>query len=98
MLGSGLGAGDWKNKLEMIPDLMEFTAQERGNKKSKQQRNRPAVGGQLGWLGGLAPPSAQGLTLGAGDRVPCRVPCVKPASPSACVSFSLSLSLSVSHE
>lgn len=36
MLGSGLGAGDWK-KLEMIPDLMDLTAQWRGNKKASNK-------------------------------------------------------------
>ena len=52
--------------------------------------------GQLGWLSGLAPPSAQGLILETRDRVPCRAPCREPASPSACVSASLSLC--ISHE
>ena len=50
--------------------------------------------GQPGWLGGLAPPSAQGVILETGDRVPRWAPCMEPASPSACVSASLC----VSHE
>ena len=54
--------------------------------------------GQPGWLSGLAPPSAQGMTLETQDRVPRQAFCMEPASPSACVSAPLSLSLSVSHE
>ena len=52
------------------------------------------------WLGGLAPPSAQGMILETWDRVLRQASCMEPASPSACVSasLSLSLSLSVSHE
>ena len=49
-----------------------------------------------GSLGGLAPPSAQGLILETQDWVPRQAPCMEPASPSACVSASLSLSLSLS--
>lgn len=48
MLGSGLGAGDWKNKLEMIPDLLEFTAQGRGNKKSNKGIDQLWVGSSGG--------------------------------------------------
>ena len=48
-------------------------------------------GGQPGRLSSLAPPSAQGLSLGTPDQVPCQAPCMEPASPSAslyvCVSF-----------
>ena len=51
--------------------------------------------GQPGWLSGLAPPSAQGMTLETRDRVPRQAPCMEPASPSACVSASLSLSVSL---
>ena len=48
--------------------------------------------GQFGWLGGLAPPSAQGVILETQDQVPRQAPCMEPASPSACVSASLSIS------
>ena len=51
--------------------------------------------GQPGWLGGLVPPSAQGLILEPLDGVPRWAPYMEPASPSACVSASLSLSLSL---
>ena len=51
---------------------------------------------QPGWLSGLVPPSAQGVTLETWDQVPHQAPCTEPASPSACVSASLSLC--VSHE
>ena len=51
-------------------------------------KNRGSSGGSL--------PSAQGVILGTGDRVPRWAPCMEPASPSACVSASLSLSLSLS--
>ena len=44
---------------------------------------------QPGWLRGLAPPWAQGVTLGSRDPVPCGAPCMEPASPYACVSASL---------
>ena len=47
--------------------------------------------GQPGWLSGLAPPSAQGLTLETQDQVPRRAPYMEPASPSPCVSASLCL-------
>ena len=50
--------------------------------------------GQPEWLSGLAPPSAQGVTLETRDRVPRQAPCMEPASPSACVSASLSDCLS----
>lgn len=36
-LGGGLGAGDQKNKLEMVPDLTELIAQWRGNKKQTKE-------------------------------------------------------------
>ena len=49
-------------------------------------------GGQPRWLGGLVPPSAQGVILETWDRVPCRAPCMEPVSTSACVSASLCLS------
>ena len=52
--------------------------------------------GQLGWLSGLAPPSAQGMILETRDRVPRRAPCMEPASPSTCVSASLFLALCLS--
>ena len=48
--------------------------------------------GQPQGLSGLAPPSAQGLILGTGDRVPRRAPCMEPASPSAWISASLRVS------
>ena len=47
--------------------------------------------GQPGWLSGLAPPSAQGMILESGDRVPHRAPCMESASPTACASASLFL-------
>ena len=50
--------------------------------------------GQPGWLSGLAPPSAQGVTLETRNQGPHRDPCLEPASPSACVSALLC----VSHE
>ena len=50
--------------------------------------------GQPGWLSGLAPPSAQGVTPESRDRVPRQAPCMELASPSAWVSASLSVSLS----
>ena len=42
--------------------------------------------GQSQWLSGLALPSAQGVILETGDRVPRQgqAPCMEPASPSAC--------------
>ena len=45
--------------------------------------------GQPGWLSDLAPPSAQGVILETGDRVPRQAPSMEPASPSPCVSASL---------
>ena len=47
--------------------------------------------GQPWRLNGLASPSAQGLILETGDRVPRWAACMEPTSPSACVSASLSL-------
>ena len=46
--------------------------------------------GNMGRRGGSALPSAQGVTPGSRDRVPCRAPCMEPAS--------LSASLCVSHK
>ena len=54
--------------------------------------------GILGWLSGLAPPTAQDVILETRDGVPRWAPCMEPASPSACVSASFSLSLCVSNE
>ena len=51
--------------------------------------------GQLGWLSGLALPSAQGVTMGTRDRVPRPAPCMRPASPSARVSPSLCVCMSL---
>ena len=48
--------------------------------------------GQLWWLSGLVPPSAQGVILETRDRVPHGAPCVEPASP---LPVSLPLSLCV---
>ena len=45
--------------------------------------------GQPGWLSGLVPPSAQGVTLETRDRVPRRAPCMEPASLSASLPVSL---------
>ena len=53
------------------------------------------MGGQPGWLSGLAPPPAQGVILETLDRVPHGAPCMEPASPSACVSASFSLTVSL---
>ena len=50
--------------------------------------------GQLRWLRGLVPTSAQGLILGTRDQVPRQAPCVKPFFSLClclCLSFSLSL-------
>ena len=47
--------------------------------------------GQPGWLSGLAPPSAQGMTLETQDRVPRQAFCMEPASPSASLPLSVSL-------
>ena len=55
---------------------------------------RKDIWGQPQWLGGLAPPSVQGVILETQDRVPRWAPCMEPASPSAWVSASLSLCLS----
>ena len=49
----------------------------------------------LGWLRGLALPSAQGVILETWDGVPRRAPCMEPASPSTCVSASLSVCVSL---
>ena len=49
--------------------------------------------GQLWWLSGLVPPSAQGVILETQDRVPHQAPYMGPASPSACVSPSVCVSL-----
>ena len=54
------------------------------------QFNRGSLGGSVVWH----LPSAQGVTPGSRDRVPCWAPCMEPASPSACVSASPSLCLS----
>ena len=62
-----------------------------------QTENKNIVLGQLGWLSGLVPPSAQGVILETQDRVPRWAPCMGPASPSACVSASL-LSVSLMNE
>ena len=51
------------------------------------------ITGQTGGLGGLTPPSAQGLILETQALSPASAPCMEPASPSACVSASLSLSM-----
>ena len=48
-----------------------------------------------GWLRGLAPASAQVVTLETRDRVPHPAPSMEPASLSSCVSASLSLSVSI---
>ena len=71
------------NKIEST-GLTKEDAGIKGIKKSKMD--------SLGWLRGLAPPLAQGVTLEAQDQVPRQASCMGPASPSA------SLSLCVSHE
>ena len=48
--------------------------------KTTRIGDRKAGGGQPGWLGGLALPSAQGVILETWDRVPCQPPCMEPAS------------------
>ena len=45
------------------------------------------------WLRGLVPPSAQGVNLETGDRVPRQAPCMEPVSLPVSLSLSLSLSL-----
>ena len=41
------------------------------------------------WLSGLAPPSAQGITLESWGEVPRWASCMEPASPSASLCVSL---------
>ena len=59
--------------------------------KDVELKHRKDTIGQPWWRSGLVPPTAWGVILETGDRVPHWAPCMAPASPSACVSASLSL-------
>ena len=64
---------------------------EEGQSENREKLMQIKIGwlGQPGGLSSIVPPSAQGVILETGDRVPHWAPCMEPVSPSACVSASL---------